>query len=189
MQWLIPGLILFFGMHSIAIIAPRWRDRMAARMGGAWQGLYALSSLAGLLLIIRGYRLAGQTPAVWYVPSAALRPAAWLLMVPAFTLLLAAYFPGRLRELTRHPLLLAVKCWALAHLLIGGMAHQVLVFGAFLLWAGIDRMSLKHRPPRAIRTAPVSPWNDWIAIIVGLALYAIVALWAHRAITGVSPFP
>ena len=110
-------------------------------------------------------------------------------MVPVFPLLIAAYFPGRLRELTHHPMLLAVKCWALAHLLIGGMAHQVLVFGAFLLWAGIDRMSLKRRPPRAIRTAPVSAWNDRIAIVGGLALYVIVAVWAHRLLFGVSPLP
>ena len=84
MQWLIAGLLLFFGMHSISIVAPQWRDRMAARIGGdAWQGLYALLSLVGQLLIIRGYRVAGQTPAVCYVPPAAMRPAAWLLM-PVF---------------------------------------------------------------------------------------------------------
>ena len=45
---LIVGLLLFFGPHSIAIVAPHWRERMALLMGQLqWKGLYALISVAG----------------------------------------------------------------------------------------------------------------------------------------------
>jgi len=182
------GLILFFGIHSVSIVAPAWRDAQVATRGeGPWKGLYSIASAAGLLLIIYGYGIARQSPVVLYSPPAGLRQAALLLMLPAFPLLLAAYLPGRIKAATKHPMLVSVKLWALAHLLANGTLADVLLFGGFLVWAVADRISIKRRPARPVPGAPARPINDLIAVVAGLALYAVFVLWAHQWMTGVSP--
>ena len=185
MIYLVLGLVLFLGVHSVSIVSPAWRDARAAAMGeGAWKGLYTLASIVGFVLLIYGYGLARQEPVVLYPPPAALRHLAMLLMLPVFALLLAAYLPGRIKRAAKHPMLLAVKLWALAHLLVNGNLADVLLFGGFLLWAAADRVSMKHRVQRPLPGAPTSPMNDVIAVVAGLAIYALFVFWAHTALIG-----
>jgi uncharacterized membrane protein len=190
---LILGLVVFLGVHSVSIAAPGWRSATIARVGpGRWKGLYSIAAGVGLALLIVGYGLARRDPVVLYTPPVALRHLALLLMLPVFPLLLAAYLPGRLSGLARHPMLLATKLWATAHLLANGTLADVLLFGGFLAWAVADRISVKRRSPEeahAIPGAPPRPMNDAIAIAAGLAVYALTILWAHRALFGVSPLP
>lgn len=182
------GLVLFLGIHSVAIVAPAWRDAQAARNVGAWKGIYSVVSIAGFALLIYGYGLARQSPVVVWTPPTVMRHIALLLMLPVFPLLLAAYLPGRISAAARHPMLLAVKFWALAHLLANGMLVDMILFGAFLAWAVLDRIAVKKRPaPRTTPGAPPSAVNDAIALAGGLAIYAVFVLWAHRWLIGVSP--
>ena len=188
MTILIIGLVLFLGIHSISIVAPGLRARAAAALGpNPWRGLYALVSLAGFLLIIYGFHLARQAPVVLYALPAWTRHLTLLFMLPVFPLILAAYLPGRIRTALKHPMLAAVKFWALAHLLSNGMLADVLLFGSFLVWAVADRISFKRRPPQVVPTAPPGRFNDVIAVIAGLALYAVFIRWAHAWLFGVSP--
>jgi uncharacterized membrane protein len=189
MSLLIVGLVLFLGVHSIAIVSPGLRGRAAQGMGEmAWKGLYALVSLAGFVLICYGFGLARQTPVILYSPPIWLRQVALLVMLPVFPLLIAAYLPGRIKTAAKHPMLAAVKFWALAHLLANGSLAEVLLFGGFLAWAVMDRISLKRRPVQAnLRTAPPGPWNDVIAVVLGLGIYALLIVWAHGRLFGVSP--
>ncbi len=188
MNTLIIGLLLFLGMHSVAIVAPAWRDRMAAQLGLGWRAIYAVISVIGFVLIIRGYAAARLTPEVLYVPPAWTRHATMTLMLPVFPLLLAAYLPGRIKTAMKHPMLVATKLWALAQLMSNGMLADVLLFGGFLLWAVADRISLKRRPPRPLKTAPAAAYNDWIAVIAGLALYGLFVSWAHTRLIGIALF-
>ena len=187
MSVLVVGLLLFLGVHSTSIIAPRWRDRMVARLGeGTWKGLYGAASLVGLVLVIWGYGLARQEPVLLYVPPAGVRHLGLLLLLFVFPLLLATYLPGKIRQRLKHPMLVAVKLWAVAHLLMNGMLADVVLFGAFLGWAVIDRVSLKHRPQREmLASAPPSRYNDAIAVVAGLALYAAFVFGLHRWLIGV----
>lgn len=188
MALLILGLVLFLGTHSISIVNATWRERMVARLGEAgWKGIYALIALLGLVLIIWGYDQARQTAPVLYVPPAWLDHVAMLLLLPVFPLLLAAYLPGRIQGATKHPMLAAVKFWALAHLLSNGGLADVLLFGGFLAWAVADRISLKHRPQRPLPSAPPRGMNDLIAVTGGLILYVAFALWLHAWLIGVAP--
>jgi len=188
MAWLITGLVLFFAPHSVAVVGAEWRDRTIARLGeGPWKGLYALLSAVGLALIIWGYGEARMAPVVIYAPPVWLRHVTLLLMVFVFPLLLAAYLPGRIRRATKHPMLAAVKIWALAHLLANGMLADVVLFGTFLAWAVADRISLKRRAPRDIPALPATAANDAIAVVGGLALYVLFLLWLHQWLFGVSP--
>lgn len=184
---LVLGLILFIGVHSISIVAPGRRDAVAARLGeGAWKGLYSVLALAGLVLVIVGYGMARQQPVIVYVPPYWLRHLGLLLLLFVFPLLLAAYLPGRIRERVKHPMLVAVKTWAFAHLLMNGMLADVLLFGTLLAWSIVDRVSLGRRPERPLPvSAPASSWNDAIAVIGGLALYAVFVGGLHRWLIGV----
>jgi uncharacterized membrane protein len=182
------GLIVFLGVHSLSIVAPAWRDAQLARRGeAAWKGLYSIASLLGFALLIYGYGQTRLSPAVLYTPPTATRHIALLLMLPVFPLLFAAYLPGRIKAAAKHPMLLAVKVWALAHLLANGTLADVLLFGGFLAWAVADRISVKRRAPRPVPGAPPGPANDAIAVIGGLVLYAVFLLWGHRWLIGVSP--
>ena len=188
MSLLIVGLVLFLGVHSVAIVAPALRARTVQRLGeGAWKGLYALVSLIGFAMICYGFGLARPTTPMLYAPPAWARHAALILLLPVFPLLLAAYLPGRIKSAAKHPMLAAVKLWAFAHLLANGSLADVLLFGGFLGWAVMDRISLKRRPAQALRTAPPGPWNDVISVVLGLAIYALLIAWAHLKLFGVSP--
>ena len=186
---LVLGLVLFLGVHSVSIVAPSWRDAQVQRRGEAvWKGLYALAAIAGLALLVHGYGAARQAPVLLYAPPSSLRHLALLLMLPVFPLLLAAYLPGRVQRIAKHPMLLAVKLWAAAHLLANGTLADVLLFGSFLLWAVADRISVKRRAvPRSVPGAPPGALNDIVAVAGGLLLYVGFVFWAHVWLIGVSP--
>ena len=188
MTTLIIGLVIFFGLHSIAIVSPEFRSDAMHRLGeGAWKGVYGLASLVGLGLMIYGFGLARGASVVLYTPPSWMRHVALLLMLPVFPLLIAAYLPGRIKAATKHPMLAAVKFWAFAHLLVNGRLADVLLFGGFLAWAVADRISLKRRPPQYARAAPIMRFNDLWAVVLGLALYAFTIGWLHARLFGVSP--
>ena len=188
MERFILGLAVFFGVHCISMVALGWRDRVAERLGKrAWQGIYSVASLIGFYLLVTGYGAARASTAVLYATPPAFRYIAALLMLPAFSLALASVIPGRIRTAAQHPLLLATMLWAAAHLLTNGSVADLLLFGAFLLWAVAARISLQRRPARPIRALPNSPANDVIVVVGGLALYAIFIIWLHARWFGVSP--
>lgn len=188
MTILILGLVLFLGVHTVSMAAPAWRAGMLARLGEpAWKGLYSVLAIAGFVLIIIGYGIARQSGVVLYTPPAALRYLSLVVLLPIFVLLLAAYLPGRIKDATKHPLLLATKLWALGHLLANGSAADVLLFGGFLVWAAADRVSLMRRPARTVPGAPPRPLNDAIALAGGLVLYVMFVLFAHAWLIGTTP--
>ncbi len=187
MELLIIGLLLFLGVHSVAILAPRWRARMVERLGELpWKGIYSLISAAGFVLLIIGYSHARAAASVLYVPPPPLRYVSFILLLPVFPLLLAAYLPGTIQRRARHPMLVAVKLWATAHLLAIGTVPDVLLFGSFLLWAIADRISVKRRAPRPHPEIPVRH-ADLIAVIAGLALYVLFLVKLHALLIGVAP--
>jgi len=188
METLIAGLIIFFAIHSVAIVNDAWRRTVIDRLGEwPWKTLYSVIALAGLLLIVQGYGAARLDPLVLYTPPAWLRHVALLLLIPVFPLLLAAYLPGRIQQATRHPLLAATKLWAFAHLLANGTLADIVLFGSFLAWAVVDRISLKHRTGPPVPMLPRTAANDAIAVVAGLGLYIAFVLWLHMRLIGVSP--
>jgi uncharacterized membrane protein len=188
MAVLLAGLILFFAVHSVAIVSDGWRQSIIARIGELpWKGLYSIIAIIGLLLIIHGYGLARTEPLALYSPPPWLRYVTVVLMIPVFPLLLAAYLPGRIQTTTRHPMLAATKLWAFSHLLANGTLADVLLFGGFLIWAVADRISLKHRAEPSVPRLPRGAANDVIAVVAGLALYVAFVLWLHVWLIGVAP--
>lgn len=187
---LIAGLVLFLGMHSTAIVAPALRDKLAARAGGIpWKLVYALVSIVGFVLIVRGYAEARLAPEILYVPPTWTRHLLATLMLPVFPLLFAAYLPGRIKALAGgHPMLVATKLWALGHLLGVTTVADAVLFGSILAWAVADFISVRRRAPRTIPGAPPSKWNDVIAVVLGLALYGAFVGHLHLKLIGIAPF-
>ncbi len=190
MTILILGLLLFLGIHSIRIVAEPARTGMVERMGlWGYKGVYSVFAVVGLVLIIVGYGQARLDPVVLYQPPQFLTHLSMLLMVIVFPAFLAAYFPGRIQEALKHPLLVAVKAWAIAHLLVNGTLADVLLFGGFLVWAVFDRISVKRRADGGSDLAlPRWGLNDAIVVVGGLGIYVAFAFWLHPILIGVPVF-
>ncbi len=185
MSILLAGLVIFFGVHSISLINRPWRDRMAVRIGETpWMIAYSLDSIIGLALIVWGYALASADPVVLYKPASGLQEVAMLMMLPVFPLALAAYLPGRIQAATKHPMLLAVILWSAAHLMSNGALADVLLFGAFLVWAVAVRISLTRRAQRPMISTLASKANDVIAVVAGLALHIAFLFSLHEWLFG-----
>lgn len=187
---LIFGLVLFLGMHAVTMKRDL-RTRLIERLGaGGYKGLYSAVSIVGLVLLIYGYglqRAAGYTP-VWD-PPVWTRHLALLLNLPIFILLAVGKRPSWLLSRVKHPMLLAVKIWATAHLIANGDLGSMLLFGSFLAWAVMARISVKRRPEEIARSAAMGTVafgrSDAIAIVAGLAAYVVFALWLHPLLIGV----
>ena len=182
------GLVLFLGVHSVSIWARPWRDAQVAQRGeGAWKLAYTAVSLVGFALLVVGYGHARLDTLVLWTPPAFMRHLTMLLMLPVFPLLAASGLPGRIRTVTKHPMLLAVKIWATAHLLSNGTLVDVVLFAAFLAWAVLDRISVKRRGVVTPAAAASPARADLIAVGVGLVFYVLFVVWGHRWLIGVSP--
>lgn len=191
MTILILGLLLFLGVHSTRIVADDWRTAQLKRLGeGAWKGIYSLLSLAGFGLILWGFGLARQQPELLWIVPAGMRHVAALLTLIAFVLLAAAYVPrNAIRASMHHPMVLAVKTWAFAHLLANGKLADLLLFGAFLAWAVVCFIALRKRDRAAGTQYPAGTAGGTAATVVaGVVAWAAFTFWLHVALIGVRPF-
>jgi uncharacterized membrane protein len=187
---MILGLALFIGAHVFITMRER-RAVAIARLGeGPYKGLLALASLVGVILIGYGfasYRAAGMIN-VWS-PPAFTRHVTDLLVWPAVIFVVAAYVRGDIARVLKHPMLVGVKLWALAHLISNGDLGSIILFGSILGWAVFDRITLKRRSDPG---APPIPYggrtNDIIAIVVGTLLYLALGFWFHPYVIGVPAF-
>jgi uncharacterized membrane protein len=191
MLYLILGLVMFLGAHSVRIVAEDWRTRTIARVGpGAWKMAYSVVSVLGFVLIVWGFGQARMQPVLVWSPPVGMRHAASLLTLVAFVLLAAAYVPGNgIKARMHHPMVLGVKVWALAHLLANGLLAQMLLFGAFLVWAVLD-FSAARRRDRAAGTVypPGRVVATVMTVVAGVVAWMVFAMWLHGWWIGVRPF-
>lgn len=187
MSILILGLALFLGIHVLTTLRAT-RAAVIGRLGeGGYKGLYSLVAATGLILIVVGfgkYRSAGYIQ-VWDPPYPLLHPVALLLLWFAVVALTATYAPpSRIKSLLRHPMLVAVKAWALSHLLVNGDLGSMVLFGSLLAWAVYDRIAVKRRGDAG---APAVRWSINDLVVVGLGTAAYVAMvWLHESLIGVA---
>lgn len=191
MVWLILGLVLFLGVHSVRVFAEDWRTNTRARLGeNAFKGVYSVVSVLGFGLIIWGFGQARLQPVVVWTPPVGMRHLASLLTLLAFVSLAAAYVPGNaIKARLHHPMVLGVKIWALAHLLANGMLAHMVLFGSFLVWAVLSFRAARQRDRVGqVVYAPGRAGPTVVTVLLGVALWAGFAFWAHGAWIGVRPF-
>ena len=187
MPLLIAGIALFMALHVVPT-APNVRAELRGKMGpSGYLLVFSIISLVSLIMIAKGYgdaRSAGRVQ-LWY-PPAFMRHITLALMLPAFILLAAAYIPSRIRTAVKHPMLTAIKIWALGHLLVRGDLASVVLFGSFLAFGVFDRISVKKRGALGpLGAATGTARGDVLAIVVGTLAYVVMLLWGHWALIGV----
>ncbi|WP_241302949.1 NnrU family protein [Burkholderia stabilis] len=191
MHVLILGLAIFLGVHSIRIVADGWRAAMIARIGEkGWKAGYAIASLVGFVLIVRGYGIARESATLLWVSPVGVRHLTGMLTAVAFVLIAASYVPrNRIKTLVGHPMLAGVMVWAVAHLLMNGTVHAVVLFGAFFVWSLADFVVSRARDRRdGVRYPAGRLSGDITAVAAGLVVWAVFALFLHGPLIGVRPF-
>ncbi len=189
MTLLIIGIIVFLGIHLLPTF-PQFRDGLIGRLGETgYKVLFAVLSVAGFALLVWGFAKAPVIQ-VWSPPQWT-RWVAIVLMLPAFIFLVAAYVPGRIKARLKHPFLIAIKTWALAHLIANGDLASILLFGSFLAYAVYDRIVLKGRKPTALigTAAKGGARNDVIAVVLGVLFYVVFLIWLHPLLIGRAVVP
>jgi uncharacterized membrane protein len=186
---LITGLILFLGTHSYSLRRAS-RAALVAKVGPElYKVVYSVLSLTGFVLIIWGYasyRVTGYIP-LWN-PPVWTRHLAALIMLPALPLLLASFGYGFIKARLKHPMILAVKTWSLAHLLANGDLGSIILFGTFLAWAVVAFINMRRRPAEAGPALIPNPGHDATAILGGIFFYLAMVLGAHKYLIGVGVF-
>jgi uncharacterized membrane protein len=191
MGYLIFGLFIFLGVHSVRIFADRWRTQTIDRIGmNGFKRIYTVLSLIGFALIVWGFGVARETPTPLWLPPAGMRHLAAALNVLAFVFLAAAYVPrNSIKARVHHPMLLGVKIWAFAHLISNGNLHHAVLFGAFLVWAVLDFIAASRRDRRLGTQYPAGTSSVTVTTVgFGIGLAVIFAMWLHGLLIGVKPF-
>jgi uncharacterized membrane protein len=223
--WLALLWAAFAGSHmllSSARLRPRLRERLGEQ---GFRGLYSLIALATFVPLVWVYfanRHAG--PLLWTTigPPEVARFLNHVLMALALVLLASSFMPGsaapsamqaqpegivRVRgvtRITRHPTLIAIALFGIAHLLVNGSLADVVFFGGFPLytWIGArhqDRRLARDRPGyrNVVANTSIAPFAAIVAgrqslvtrelplpgIVVGLVL-AIVLRVFHPTLFG-----
>ena len=184
------GLVIFLGAHVFVTMRDE-RAALVARMGEwPYRALFSLVAIIGIVLAGYGfalYRDAG--PITVWNPPAWTRQIVVALMWPASIMVVAAYIPGNIKRVLKHPVLVGVKTWAFAHLCANGDLGGIILFGAVLVWAGYDRITLKRRSDPGAPPIPVGGGkNDMIAIVVGTILYLALGFVFHPIVIGLPAF-
>lgn len=196
MGMLLLGLVLFLGCHSVRVFAEPWRENVLLQWGEKkYKGLYSLASVVGFVLIVYGFSIASMgSPTLW-IPPVATRHVASLLMLLAIILLVAAYVPNNaIKHRLKHPMVLSVKVWALAHLLANGRVVDLILFGTFLVWSVLlfraSRQRDQWQADLQIETndAPTIASSTTTRVcVIGALVWAALLLGGHAWLFGVSP--
>lgn len=180
---LILGLILWTAAHYFKPLMP---DQRIA-LGAPGKGIIAVAIVASLILMIAGYRMAAFIP-VWNPPS-------FFTGINNLLMILALWVYGSSAAKgakawpaykTRHPQLLAVKIWALAHLLVNGDLASIILFGGILAWAVGSVILINRAEPEWTAPAPAGrPTYIRLAVI---SLVMLLVISSIHILLGVNPF-
>ena len=181
------GLILFFGTHFFSAFRNRTGDGLPDILGrGPYMAIYSVLTAAGFIALVWGYAMI--KPWIYLAdPPPWMKHITMALMLPAIILIVAAYVPtGFIKKAVKHPMLTAVKLWALAHLLVNWDVGSLILFGSFLAFGVIDRIAVKRRGDVGAANAKPNVLGDLISIAVGSALYALLVYQLHAILFGVT---
>jgi uncharacterized membrane protein len=175
------GIVIFIGVHLLAMLLPGPRDRLQARLGeGPYKGLFSLVSAIGLGLMIYGFyttRGALEPADYLYAPALWTRHAAMGLVLLAFIFIGASHGKGYLKLWLKHPMSIGIGLWAIAHLLANGERPDVIFFASFLALAILDiilstlRGKVPHHDPQIK--------SDVMAVVIGIILYLAFLFGFH----------
>lgn len=182
-------ILLAFGVLATSLIhlvaaVPPLKARLKASVGErAYGPVFGIASLIGIAIIIAGWRLSDFV--FVYDPPAWGRHVTFTFTLLGFICLGVFLFRGRLRQILRFPMGIAVIFWATGHLFANGDLASLILFGGFLLYA------LAHIAigiANGVRPSPeVRGGHDLLSVIIGIALYSGM-IQMHGMLIGVPVF-
>ncbi len=183
MTLLIAGLILFTGTHLVLALAPAAIEARRQSLGeGPVKGLVSLPSLAGIVLIVLGWR--STLPSLVYIPPAALHSVGLLLVAIGIYLFVVANRPSIVKRFLRHPQLTGLILWCTGHLMLNGDNRSLVLFGAFAAWAIIEIPLINAREGAWVRPEAPPMKTDLITAVIAIIAY-LVLVAAHPWLAGV----
>ena len=192
MLFLVWGLVIFLGTHSIRVTGDGLRDQLVQSIGPArFKAIYALASLLGFALLVYGFGIARDAPVVLWTPPPAMKHLAYLLTLIAMVLMAAVYVPhNAIKAKLHHPMVLSVKVWALAHVLANGTLAHLVLFGSMLIWSVLLFKASRARDKRnQVVYAPGNKGATILTLEIGIAIWLLFVGWAHDWLIGVQVMP
>ena len=185
MYFLVAGSLIFFAVHFYSAFRSRAPGSDARdKLGYArFMGTYSVIAIIVFVMMVWGYDLARPSKVMFNPPSwGTVVP--YILMLPAFILLVSAYAPrGYIKHYAKHPMLLATILWSFGHLLANGELNSIILFGGFLAFSLIDRISVMNRPEPIKK---ISGSSDMIVVIIGIIAYGATIKILHPVFIGVA---
>ena len=187
MTLLISGILIFTLIHLSLGVAPGIKNSIISSMGEkTWRGIFSALAIGSILMIILGWRSAPVEYA--YVPPHGLRHVTMLLMLIAFILFGAAKGVTDIQRVIRHPMMMAILVWAIAHLLSNGETRSLVLFGSFLVWVILQVFFANKRDGEWIKPDPAPMKRTLKNMIISIMVF-VVFFALHKYFTGVSLMP
>ena len=180
---LVAGVLLWAVVHLMPAMAQSVRASCVNKLGeNGYKGVFSLLIALSLVLIVVGWR--GATPDYVYHLPPMVKHISMTLMLLSFILLGASMYPTRIKKAFRHPQLMAVVVWSIAHLLVNGDSRSIVLFGGMGVWALLEIIFINRRDGAWIK-AEVPGWGREIrGLVISLVIFVAV-MWLHPYITGV----
>lgn len=176
MDILLLGLAIFFAVHLIPSFV-NVRLKIINQLGMTkYMGLYSITALIGLVLIIYGKSVA-EFKAIWNPPvwnSTLVLP----VMLLAFYLFAAADMKSNIKRFIRHPMLLGILLWSGVHLIANGDLASIVLFGSFAVFSLIAIVSANLRGA-LVQTEKYPVKKDVISLLAAIVAYVIFILFIH----------
>ncbi|MGC1510801.1 NnrU family protein [Ketobacter sp.] len=177
------GIVLWIGVHLIPSFAPGIKRRWKQALGqNGYMASFSMLLVLALVLIVMGWRTA--IPGYIYALPITVNLIALLTMWLAAILFVSAKLPTHIKRVIRHPQLLGVVLWSVAHLLANGDTRSVTLFGSMLVWAGLQMYSINRRDGQWLRPNAPPLKADLILIVIGTVVY-LALIYLHPYISGV----
>lgn len=173
MELLIAGILLWSVTHLFPSVARGTRDKLAGALGeNLYKGLYSFDILLAVVLIVWGWKAATATAI--YNPPLFGSPLILGLMLIAFILFVASGASSNIKRFVRHPQMVGVIAWAIAHLLTNGDSRSIVLFGGLGIWAILEILLINRRDGEWQKPGPVAITADGITLVIGLLAFAAV---------------
>jgi len=176
------SVALFALIHLIPAF-PALKARVKAAAGKAYGPAFGIASTMSVVLIVLAWQGADRS-AVYEPPAWGFRANLALSFV-AFLLVGVFAFRGKLRQILRLPLAMAVILWSIGHLLANGDQASVILFGGLLIYAAVHLLgglATGFRPSPDVRQG-----HDALSLLAGVALYGVM-IQLHAHLIGVALF-